>query len=247
MSNESPSTTVEASPDDPQDRAAEEAALDPTIECAERHRRMLQRLLEIAMTLAEGVEQEAVAQQAGDQPSPGVDPTLKLSRVSRCIRLTMALEMKTCEALRARQAGFAVECEERRKARADQVRLAEDARLLRREQTVHEVMDEIIRAEHPDREDREAVEEECYALLNDDEDYEDMLYRPIGETIARLCKDLDLTPDWSQWADEDWAIEEAETQAEGSPYAAGAPAEGCEDGAPTVGPDPQHPPPHPSS
>ena len=41
---------------------------------------------------------------------------------------------------------------------------------------------------------------------------------PIGASIARICASLGLTPDWSLWEDEDWAIEEAETDAPGSPY-----------------------------
>ena len=49
----------------------------------------------------------------------------------------------------------------------------------------------------------------------------DYLRRPVGAVIARLCEDYDLEPDWSLWAGEAWAIEEAATNAEGSPYAEG--------------------------
>ena len=40
-------------------------------------------------------------------------------------------------------------------------------------------------------------------------DYEDADFtdRPIGELVARICRDLGVTPDWSLWQDEDWAIE----------------------------------------
>jgi hypothetical protein len=37
--------------------------------------------------------------------------------------------------------------------------------------------------------------------------------------MARLCDDLGLDPDWDQWAEETWAIEETRARAEGSPYA----------------------------
>ena len=36
--------------------------------------------------------------------------------------------------------------------------------------------------------------------------------------IARVCRTLGLTPDWTRWADTPWAVEEAETMAKGSPY-----------------------------
>jgi hypothetical protein len=54
--------------------------------------------------------------------------------------------------------------------------------------------------------------------------------RSLGEIAARICKDLGLEPDWRLWAEEDWAIEEAQTRPKGSPFAkrlpvAGAPAE----------------------
>ena len=53
-----------------------------------------------------------------------------------------------------------------------------------------------------------------------DRDRERMLVlnRPIGGMIARVCRTLGLTPDWTRWADTPWAVEEAETIAKGSPY-----------------------------
>ena len=51
-----------------------------------------------------------------------------------------------------------------------------------------------------------------------DVDTVDTLELPIGRMIARICRDMRLTPDWSRWKHCDWAVEEAETQAEGSPY-----------------------------
>jgi hypothetical protein len=34
-------------------------------------------------------------------------------------------------------------------------------------------------------------------------DIEDLLDRPIGATVALICADLGLTPDWELWAVED--------------------------------------------
>jgi hypothetical protein len=49
-----------------------------------------------------------------------------------------------------------------------------------------------------------------------DPDFQD---RPLGATVALICRGLGLKPDWSQWAGEDWALAEARDRASGSPYA----------------------------
>jgi hypothetical protein len=41
--------------------------------------------------------------------------------------------------------------------------------------------------------------------LDEGEDYRDLLERPLREIVERLCRDLDLSPDWSQWRDDGWA------------------------------------------
>jgi hypothetical protein len=55
-----------------------------------------------------------------------------------------------------------------------------------------------------------------------DPDFQD---RPLGATVALICRGLGLKPDWSQWAGEDWALAEARDRASGSPYAGPAIAE----------------------
>jgi hypothetical protein len=53
-----------------------------------------------------------------------------------------------------------------------------------------------------------------------DPDFQD---RPLGTTVALICRGLGLKPDWSQWAGEDWALAEARDRAPGSPYAGPSP------------------------
>ena len=53
-----------------------------------------------------------------------------------------------------------------------------------------------------------------------DPDFQD---RPLGATVALICRGLGLKPDWSQWAGEDWALAEARDRAPGSPYAGASP------------------------
>jgi hypothetical protein len=41
--------------------------------------------------------------------------------------------------------------------------------------------------------------------MEEDEGYADLRERPLREIVERLCRDLELTPDWSQWRDDGWA------------------------------------------
>jgi hypothetical protein len=64
------------------------------VEMAERHGRMLGRLSELGMSLAEGMHaQVATAMEAGD-PKAVAELTLTFHRVSRSVRQSIALEAK---------------------------------------------------------------------------------------------------------------------------------------------------------
>ena len=85
-----------------------------------------------------------------------------------------------------------------------------------REEAVYEVMQMLTigqREEEVDALDREVAE-----LLEEGAEYEGYGDRPVSWTVARLCKALDLDPDWDEWAREDWAREEARDGVAGSPY-----------------------------
>ena len=66
---------------------------------AERHQRMLKKLAEMAMRLAEASEEEAMAEIVARKaepakPEPVRDPMLAFSRMARVVRQTVALESK---------------------------------------------------------------------------------------------------------------------------------------------------------
>ena len=180
----------------------------------ERHLRMLQELAEIGMDLARGVRAQALDPAAG---AAGGDFGLVFSRIARAVRQTLALEARIAQEQAAR----------------DQQRLAEETRrgrdaVLRRglirKNTVREAVEQAIMAE--------AEGEQRENLLNDldegfgEEDELDFADRPIGEQVARICRDLDIEPDWSLWKDEDWAIEEAAANAAEPPRSGYHPARG---------------------
>jgi hypothetical protein len=54
--------------------------------------------------------------------------------------------------------------------------------------------------------------------LREYERHDELGNRPIGEILARIFRDLGIRPDWQRWEREDWALEEARTRAQTSPY-----------------------------
>jgi hypothetical protein len=57
-----------------------------------------------------------------------------------------------------------------------------------------------------------------YERLEDDDEVEAIGRRSTGESVALICQALGLTPDWSVWEFEHWAIRESREKTEGSPY-----------------------------
>jgi hypothetical protein len=105
----------------------------------------------------------------------------------------VALEAKL---YRDRQAG-------RDKARAER---AVETRLrgIRRKAKVVEIVERVVERES----DAERLLDDLDERLPDEDDA-DFADRPLGELVARICRDLGVTPDWSLWADEAWANEAA--------------------------------------
>jgi hypothetical protein len=193
---------------------------DPCRERTERHLRMLEELAEIGMDLARAVRQRALgaaaAEPADDIQGIGGDLGLVFSRVARAVRQTLALEARI---------------EDDRRMREDRAAAAEIRRVSaiewdhkdRRRTLVTRAVEQMIETEAETDENRaEDLLADLDERLEDGELDADLAQHPISEIIARICRDLGITPDWSLWANEPWAIEEAETAAPGSPFAAGS-------------------------
>jgi hypothetical protein len=180
---------------------------DPSVLRAERRLRLLEELSEIGMALARGLRDQAQAEVIdGDAAAPRRrDPADAFARLSRAVRLTLALEAKTDQALKDLRAGVAPAREEQRARAAERARLARvEDQDVRRDQ----VFDLVFDAAKAEIDDNEAFGEVFEALterLDEDEAYDDLLERPLREIVERLCHDLDLTPDWSRWQDDGWA------------------------------------------
>jgi hypothetical protein len=168
---------------------------------AERHLTTLQELAEIGMDLARDVRAKALDTAPAPAEPARADYGLMFSRIARAVRQTLALEAKLAEDRDARD----------KRSQAEQAR----RRGLQRKSIVRRVVEQAIEAES-DGTDREDLLDDFHERF----EYEDDLGfadRPIAEHVARICRDLGVTPDWSLWADEDWAIEEAATRPGGSP------------------------------
>jgi hypothetical protein len=207
---------------------------------ADEHVRMLRELAELGMELARAMARQALAQaEAGAPGEPAAggpgrgDPGLAFARVARAVRLTLALEARTREGSIARRAPVASEAEGPAAGAAARIRaLLAPMVYGPREAEVRRIAQDIIEAEGGDR--AEALMAELHERLDDHEGYAEP-DRPMGESLARICRDLGLTPDWSRWADQDWAAEAAAANGPGSPRAAGTgPAKGWPRDAPSA-------------
>jgi hypothetical protein len=223
----------------PIDPAAETARNDPSpdrtqahafwsVEAAaartERQMRMLQELAEIGMDLARAVRTQTLAPtpEAGAKPGLG-NPDLVFARLARAVAQTLALQAKLeadCRKLMETSAA------ERAAERAEAERRAVNAQNKHRawqKERVERVVEQTVRTKVQETRIPDYLRT-MRMRFNDFDDYADSGKRSVGEIIARICRDLGLTPDWPRWAGEMWAVEEARTNAPGSPYAKPPPA-----------------------
>jgi hypothetical protein len=196
--------------------------------------------------LAETEAIEAAAEAGEPEPAPRrgavVDPALSFSRISRAVRLTLALEAQT-----HRQIEDAAARRDARARAANDDGLGDDdlpadarwedaiagsltfetvRRNLRRhfyadkDHEIRRAVEETIEATSDDPDEVERLRGELTERLEDEEDvFECRFTWPIGEAIALICQDLGIEPDWDRWETRPWAVKEAEESPKGSPYA----------------------------
>ncbi len=194
----------------------------PAILRAERRLRILERLTQIAMDITEALHDRAMTEGVGPtvdtvidgavgdsakdatSKSPRFDPTEAFAKLSRTVRLTIHLETKADEALRAGQ--FLA-----REARKAERKPREKTDVRERCDAARAIVDNRVSAVI----DREALNEADFCGLmealeerfGEDEAYIDLEDRPLRQTVERLCEDLGLSPDWSRWVGADWVAD----------------------------------------
>ncbi len=194
----------------------------PAVLRAGRRLRILERLTQIGMDITEALHdrviadgvaatvdtvtngENAVSAKSPASRSPRFDPTEAFAKISRTVRLTLNLETKADEALRALQSGQFLAGETRKAERKHR----EKTGSIERSQAAHRIVNDRVSTAI----DREALTESDYCdlmealleRLGEDEAYLDIEDRPLRETVERLCGDLGLSPDMSRWVGDDW-------------------------------------------
>ena len=182
---------------------------------------LIEPQLKLLATLAEAGVEIAVAlkdQAKGetDVCVAGGDIGNAYSRVSRAVRLTLALQSKLIADLQDRRDARADRAVETADDRAD---LGADLEYLRKAR-VERIVERVVEAEHRDGETADRLIIEAGERLDDFDRYDDLLSRPFSEILEVICGDLGVPLDWNALAQEGWARREINSGAPGAPLKA---------------------------
>jgi hypothetical protein len=165
----------------------------------ERQLAVLGRLAEAGLSLAIDIERQATAQGPA-KLAPG-EAALAYARVSRAVRLTLALQSKVIQQIQSQdEVASRYRAGDRQEARA---------RDTARKGRIQRLVERVIGEEIADDDRAERLADEAGERLEHDDIYGDLRRYSPGEIVARVCRDLGLAPDWSRWAQEAWTQEAA--------------------------------------
>jgi hypothetical protein len=192
---------------------------DPRVARAEQRLAMLRELAELGMALTRELTRRTLeapeelptppAAKADPRtvPGPRHDPAESFARLSRAVRLTLALEATVEGELSDLRAGgiggsaaspLADDANDR--VYEDLPRDYPSAHRNRIRDAVHEVINREIVDLIPAHE----VLDTLYERLTEGERYDVFVHRPLKEAVAAICEDLGLHPDWGRWTGEGW-------------------------------------------
>ncbi|MGK9230121.1 hypothetical protein KXS07_00400 [Inquilinus limosus] len=179
-------------------KAQTDQGMDPAAASAEertaRHLRLLARLAEMGMEVAEATRTEAV-----EAPQPGVDYCARFATAARAVRLTVLLEERMGDRRREEQR------EARRRAVGRRMAVVEANRPLRVFLAVAAAIDETIESE----EDGARLGYQVREYLERPEVAERVESCPAPAMVAELCEKYGLPPETNWWlAIADAAMEE---------------------------------------
>jgi len=177
---------------------------------------MLGRLAEAGLNIALVIERQVMAAEAAAPdapPAPLGDLALAYGRVSRAVRLAVALQTRLLKDLQELDEAAV----RRRRGAAAEAARDRQAREAARKTRVERIVGRLICEAFSDQADVDRLAEDLYERLDDDDIYGVLLDRPVSEIIELICRDLGIAPDWSRLAQEAWAEEEIRSGAAGAP------------------------------
>jgi hypothetical protein len=163
---------------------------DPAVARAERRLRLLEELTEIGMELARKLRDDA-----GEYDHNGRDPADAFARVSRAVRLTISLEAKTDQELRALQAGAPPAPQGAPAASRVDHRAVHKAQMNERKANALDLLFAVAETETEGLEDFETLME---ALVERPGDSDAGPIKTADDMLVRLCQGLGLTPELSR-------------------------------------------------
>lgn len=172
----------------------------PLAEALDRTRRQLIALDELTghgLAVSRALAEQASGERA--QSATTCDHALAYARVSRAVRLAIALQQQLIKDLAA-AAADAQTPEDLRKARLERI------------------VERQVRERHPsDDEALDRLMTETADRLDDEDLYGDLMDRPFSELVARICSDIGLEADWPALSQELWARREIASGDVGAP------------------------------
>ena len=191
---------------------------DPSVLLAEEHLRVLAELREIGMdmarilkrraeidlqsaeTLAGHASSDAAYLQAPPVPGPMRDPATAFARISRAVRLTLALEARTAEALRALRAGLPLHTE------TSQTQTSQTGN---GQAQASGAPADLLADDTQDSGEFKAADVARAERLSEHETPENLAGRAPPEVVESVCANLLLAVDRARWAGEGCAGEKA--------------------------------------
>lgn len=185
-----------------------------------RHGRMLEELAELMMAVSRNVGEAIVDAAPYDKAEIAAELAPVLNGLACGVRQTVALEAKLEERRLAREQKSSAEQATRDAQAAGHAEYARRTGEQSRRKAVERVVETVI-AEDDEAEQTDVgnMYSDLYERLDEYEAHFRFSDIPIGELAARICRAMGLNPDWRRFADDAWAIIEAEENPPGSPFA----------------------------
>ncbi len=180
------------------------------ITAAERHSQVLEELAQIGLDMARMLKlalDESLAQSDKSDAVQigalcGVAATA-FAKVSQAIRRTVALEGQVLSGIEPKRRVLIAEARKREPGPVERFNKVQSAISI----AVGEAIEDKFGSDNTKL--FEALNADMETLLDIGDEFDGFVDRPIGETVAQICKVLGLDPEWSRWDGKQWVMKKA--------------------------------------